>query len=378
MDFQLSQDQKLLAETAASFAQKSSPVSRFRKLRDDPLGWDPAVWRQMGELGWLALPLPEAAGGFGGSFVDVCILLEKLATTLVPEPYLSSVVLAGMTLGHAGTAEQHERWLAPMLEGRSTIALAWAERDARYDPTRVATRAERTGDAWRLSGEKCWVLDGHHASQFVVSAVTDDGLALFVVDRGAPGTTVTPTRTIDGRRAAFVRLDGATVADDARLGAPGTAGRLLDRVLDGAAVAACAEGLGICQTVLDMTVGYLKTREQFGVKIGTFQVLQHRAVDMFVQVELARSLTTLAAVKVGSDDDDERRKAVSAAKIQLSSGGSYVVRQAIQLHGGIGVTDEHDVGLYFKRLVALNALFGDEEDHVARFAARPGFSTTVC
>jgi alkylation response protein AidB-like acyl-CoA dehydrogenase len=377
MDFELTQDQKLLAESAASFAKKTSPITRARKLRGDALGYERKVWKQMAELGWLGLPFAEADGGFGGTMVDVMLLLEALGTTLVPEPYLASVLLGGLTIARAGDATQKQRWLEPMIAGDRTLALAYAERDSRYDLTCVGTRAESSAAGkTKITGEKIFVLGGHDADVFVVSARETSGLGLYVVERGEPGLTVRPVKTMDGQHAAIVTLAGVEVAADRRLGAAGAA-ETLEHVVDQAAAGACAEGLGIMQAVLRMTVDYLRTREQFGVKIGTFQALQHRAVDMFVEVELSRGTAMLAAIKASAADAHERAAAVSAAKAQLGTGGKLVTQQAIQLHGGIGITDEHDVGLYFKRMCALNALFGDEEHHVQRLASLPGFTADL-
>lgn len=382
MNFDLSDDQKMLVDTAASFVKKDSPIERMRRLRDDALGYEPAVWQTMGELGWLGIPFPEALGGFGGRFIDVALVLEKFGTTLVPEPYLSSVILGGMCVLHGGDDAQKKRLLTPLIEGTSTLALAYAERRSRYDIRAVETRAVARDGGYALTGEKIFVLGGHHAQHLIVSALVsaDQGgqeLGLFVVPAGARGLTVTPIATMDGGRAAHIALEEVHVDADARLATPGLpAADVLDLVMDLGAAAACAEGLGIARRVLDMTVEYLGTREQFGVKIGAFQALQHRAVDMFIEVELCRSMMILAAIEADNPDPVARRAAVSAAKVQLARGGRYVVRQGIQLHGGIGCTDEHDVGLYFKRMQVLGALFGDEEHHVARFAHLPGFIPT--
>lgn len=370
MNFSLTDDQRMLVDAASSFTRKQSPIARARKLREDARGWSPEVWRQMGELGWIALAFPEAAGGLGGSFVDVALVLEQLGTTLVPEPVASSLV-AGAAIVRAGGAAQQLELLAPVIEGKASLALAWAEEANRYDPAIVATRAVKTGAGWKLAGKKRFVLDGHAAAQLVVSAADDAGVALFVVDREAPGVTVTPVQTVDGRRAAMVALD-AEVPADRRLAGDGLAG--LRRALDVGAAAACAEGVGIMRALLAMTTEYLRTREQFGVKIGSFQALQHRAVDMFIETELAYSASIAAAIRIDDPDDAERVAAVAAAKIQLSESGRYVSQQAIQLHGGIGITDEHDVGLYFKRMLALNALYGDAEAQLARYVARPEFT----
>jgi alkylation response protein AidB-like acyl-CoA dehydrogenase len=376
MDFELSQDQKLLAESAASFAKKTSPVTRARKLRGDAIGYERKVWKQMAELGWLGVPFAEADGGFGGTMVDVMLILEQLGATLVPEPYLASVLLGGLAIARAGSAEQKKQWLEPMIAGDATLALAYAERDSRYDLTCVATRAESAGmggERVKVTGEKIFVLGGHDADFIVVSARETSGLGLYVVARGDAGVSVRPVKTMDGQHAAIVTLDAVDLGVERRLSAA-PAAETLEWVVDQAAAGACAEGLGIMQAVLRMTVDYLRTREQFGVKIGTFQALQHRAVDMFVEVELARGTAMLAAIKAGAADAHERAAAVSAAKVQLGTGGKLVTQQAIQLHGGIGITDEHDVGLYFKRMCALHALFGDEEHHVRRYASLPGFA----
>lgn len=375
MDFEITPEQKLLAETVATFVKQRSPVARFRKLRAAHAPWDPEIWAHMGELGWLSVPFPEEVGGFGGGMVEVSIILEGLGRALAPEPYLASVVLAGLALARAGSPEQHERWLAPMIEGRTALALAFAERGSRHHAHAPATSAARDGGGWRLTGEKEFVLGGHQAHGFVVTASTPDGLALFMVDPDHPGVERQPLRTIDGQGAARLVLRGAVVGEDQRLGEPGDAATaVLERVLDLGAAAACAEGVGVAQAMLDMTVAHLKERRQFGVPIGSFQVLQHRAVDMFVEVQLLRSMSVLATVNADASDDALRRRSVSAAKAKLGTAGRFVSQQAIQLHGGIGITDEHDIGLYFKRMLALNAVLGDEDHHVQRLAGLPGFA----
>jgi alkylation response protein AidB-like acyl-CoA dehydrogenase len=386
MDFELSAEQKMLAEQAASFAKKSSPVERFRKLRSTAErdvvehGWESKVWREMAELGWLGLALPEDAGGLGLRFFDLAIVLEKLGTTLVPEPLIASVVLAGGAVVRAGSKEQQQRLLAPMVEGKTSLALAWTERASRYDVRAISTKAEKKGSGFTLRGEKVFVENGHAADVLLVSAETGAGVGLFAVPKGAAGLTVQRIKTMDGKAAAMLKLDGVDVGADALIGEPGAKTvAALEAAVDLAAAAACAEGLGIARTVLDMTVAYMKQRKQFGVPIGSFQALQHRAVDMFVEVELLQSTSILASVKADADlfgggDAEERKRAVSIAKAQLAVGGKHVVQQAIQLHGGVGVTDEHDVGLYFKRMTVLNASYGDEEHHLGRYASRAAFA----
>ena len=382
MDFQLSQDQQLILETVRSFVSKELPIEHMRKMRKDALGYSPAVFKQMGELGWLGIAMPESLGGFGGSFVDVALVLEQFGTALVMEPYLPSVVLAGNAILGAGDEAQQQRWLAPMMAGDTTLALAYAEQNGRFDVDQLDSRAEPCAGGWRLQGDKSWVLNGHGADHIVVAARTaapagqagQDGVSLFVLDADQAGLSKQTVNCMDGHKAAMLKFD-CELGAERLLGAAGSAGPVLDKVLDLGAAAACAEGYGIMKAVLAMTLEYLQTREQFGVKIGVFQVLQHNAVDMFIESELARSTSIMASLKVDSDHTEERMRAVSAAKAQLAFSGKLITQQAIQLHGGIGCTDEHDVGLFFKRMHTLNTLFGDEDHHVQRFASLPSWAS---
>jgi alkylation response protein AidB-like acyl-CoA dehydrogenase len=375
MDFDLSNEQRMLADAAASFAKKTSPVERFRKLRStaerDGAGWEPSVWKQMAELGWLGLPFPEEVGGLGLGFFEASLVLQKLASTLVPEPYLASVVLAGSAVLHGATKAEAKELLEPMIEGRTSLALAWAERHGRYDAGQVRTTARAEGGAWKLTGEKVFVLNGDRADVLIVSARSPAGISLFALDAKAAGLSVRRIKTMDGLTAGQLHLEGASAR---LLGTEGAGLAALETALDHGAAGACAEGHGLALTMLEMTNGYVKTRKQFGVPIGSFQVLQHRLVDMFVRTQLLESTSILAALKVGEADVAERQRAVSIAKYQLAVGGKFVAQQAIQLHGGIGITDEADIGLYFKRMTVLHALFGDEEHHLARFVGRPGFA----
>ncbi|MCA9680955.1 MAG: acyl-CoA dehydrogenase family protein [Myxococcales bacterium] len=372
MDFDLSEDRQLLGKTVADFCKTRSPVTRFRALRNAAQegkgpGWDPRVWTEMGDLGWLAAPFPEEVGGLGGNFVDAALILEQLGKTLVPEPYLASVILGGYALALGADEGQQQAWLAPMLEGRSVLALAWAEQGNRYDPTVSACTAAKDGDGWLLRGDKRFVLGGHAADQLIVSAMADDGLGLFIVDAGAEGLERRNLGAIDGHRAAHLRLEGVRVQSGQRLTAA-PAAQVLQRVLDYGAAAAVAEGLGVAATMLELTKDYLGTREQFGAKIGSFQALQHRAVDMFIEVELLRSANMESMIRADEESGEERAQAISAAKYQLGIGGQFVSRQSVQLFGGIGVTDEADIGLFFKRMQALAGICGDAEWHLARFA----------
>jgi len=380
MDFVLNDDQRMLVDTVTSFTKKESPVDRVRKIRELDIGWDRNVWRHMGELGWLGVALPESVGGIGGSFVDAGLIIERLGTTLVPEPYIASVMVAGLTLARSGSDEQRGKYLPPMIEGKTSLALAHVEKDSRYDVADVTARAEKVGGDYKLSGKKEWVLNGQAADHILVSARTaggqrdKGGVSLFVVDRGAPGVKIKTVSCMDSHKAAFVELDGVKVGKGALVGEEGAAVPILERAMDYGAASVCAEGSGIVQATLAMTREYMCQREQFGAKIGSFQALQHRLADVFVQVELCKGTAILAMIRADSDDEVERKRSVSAAKKQLSKGGFFVTRQGIQLHGGIGVTDEHDVGLFFKRMQIIAALYGDEEHHVQRFASLPSFS----
>ncbi len=381
MNFDLSEEQQILVDSVAKFVQNDSPVERFRKLRDTERGWDPTTWARMGEFGWLGVAYPEEHGGFGGRFVDLALILEQLGRGLVAEPLIPSVVLAGGLVSKLGSETQIENFLAPMIEGRTSLALAYGERQSRYTPYDCQTRAEKHGPVWALSGEKTWVLNGHAADQLVVLARTAgdsldaEGLSLFVVDGDADGLERTRVPGMDGQRSALLRLGGVEVGADRLLGEEGRALPALEWALDRAAAAACAEGQGEIQELFDRTVAYLKQRSQFGVPIGSFQALQHRAADMYAETELCRSTMILAAIAADYDDTEKRQSEISAAKLQLSRGGWFVQENAIQLFGGIGVTDEQDEGLFFKRLRVLQGLFGDADWHVTRYQGLRGFSS---
>jgi alkylation response protein AidB-like acyl-CoA dehydrogenase len=373
MNFDLSEEQQILVDSVAKFVQNDSNTERFRKLRDTDRGWDAEMWERMGEMGWLGVPFPEEQGGFGARFVDLALILEQLGRGLVPEPIIPSVVLAGGLISRLGCEAQCESFLAPMIEGRTSLAFAFAERQSRYDLFDCLTTAERSGKGFTLRGQKVWVLNGHAADHLVVLARTAgsqldrDGLSLFVVDAGAPGLQTTRINGMDGQRAAVLDLDGVEVGEDRLLGAEGEALAHAEWALDRGAAAACAEGQGAIQELFDRTLAYLKEREQFGVPIGSFQAVQHRCADMFSEVELCKGTAILAAIQADSEDPEERMAEISAAKLQLTRGGWYVQENAIQLFGGIGVTDEQDEGLFFKRLRVLYGLFGDADFHVDRF-----------
>ncbi len=381
MNFDLKPEQKMIVDSVATFVKDESPVERFRATRKTERGWDTAVWKKMGDQGWLGIAFPEALGGIDGEFVDMALILEQLGRGLVPEPFIPSVVLAGGLLERLGTEEQQKELLVPMIEGDISLALAYSERQSRYEPEDCLTRATKSGDGWKIDGEKVWVLNGHAADTILVVARTAgdqldrEGLSLFTVPGDADGLSRTTVNGMDGQRTAVLRFDGVEVSSNALLGTEGGAIEHLEWALDRGAAAACAEGLGQVQEMFERTVEYLKQREQFGTKIGSFQALQHDAAEMFAETELCKGTMILAAIKADAEDPEERQRLISAAKVQLAQGGWFVQKNAIQLHGGIGITDEHDIGLFFKRLRVLNGLFGDADWHVGRYESLPGFSS---
>ncbi|WP_394828210.1 acyl-CoA dehydrogenase family protein [Pendulispora albinea] len=375
MDFQFTEEQKQLRDVLDRFIAKEYGFETRRQIVKEPLGFRRATWEKFAELGLLGLTIPEAHGGFGGGAVDTLLVMEAFGRGLVVEPYLSSVVLSGGLLRELGNEAQKSELLPAIAAGQKLFAFAHYEQGSRYELEHVSARAARKGPAqYALTGKKTVVLHGGSADRFIVSARTSgeagdaEGISLFLVDARAPGVSLRDYPTQDGQRAAEVALDAVTVADEARLGEEGRALPGIERVVDFAIAALCAEAVGCMGALNAQTLEYVKTRKQFGVPIGKFQVLQHRMADMFIHTEQARSMSYLAAVKVHASDPAERRRALSAAKALVGQSSRFVGQQAIQLHGGMGVTDELEVSHHFKRLTAINLTFGDAEHHLARFS----------
>ena len=373
MDLSYTEDQTLLADSVARFVRNEYGFETRRALAASDAGFDAANWKTFAELGWLAIPFAEADGGLGGDPVAAMVLMEQFGRGLVVEPYAPSVLLGGALIAAAGSAAQRERLLGGLIAGETHLAFAHGEPEGRYTLEHVATRAEAANGGFSLTGRKSVVHNAEAADALVVSArtagaTTDrDGLALFVVPRGAAGLTLRPYRTIDGLRAAEVALDNVAVAADAVLGAAGDAFPVIEETVDRATAAVCAEAVGIMDVLRETTLEYLKTRKQFGRPLGSFQALQHRAVDMLVACEEARSLVLMATLSLDSPPPG-RRRAVSAAKAHIGRAGRKVGQEAVQLHGGMGVTDELKVGHYFKRLTMIDTFFGDAAHHLDRFA----------
>lgn len=369
MSLVLTEDQELIAKTARDFVDEESPISRMRALRDadDPVGFSRDLWKKMAELGWLGIPYPESVGGADMGFADLAVVLEALGRKLAPEPFVSSVLLAGQAILLAGTEEQQAEWLTPMVEGDKVLALAYAEARSRYEVNAIEARAEKTGDGYAITGEKVHVLDGFSADAFVVSALTPGGVSLFVVPADAKGISRERQVRLDSRGAAIVRFDGVAVGEQSLLGPEGQAGGVLEQVVDRATVGLCADMLGGMSEAFELTLDYLKEREQFGVKIGTFQGLQHRAARLFMEVELSRSVV-MAAARAIDDDDPDLPKLVSLAKARCSDAFVLAGNEGVQMFGGVGMTDEYDIGLYLKRARAAELTFGDAAWHRDRWA----------
>jgi alkylation response protein AidB-like acyl-CoA dehydrogenase len=377
MTFVRTEEQDILAHTAREFVTGRSPLKRVRELRDDATGFSRQLWKAMADLGWLGIVVPEEYGGAGLGWADLAVVMEEAGRGLLPEPLVGSVLLATTAILLGGSDAQKHGHLPAMTAGTRIGALAYQETGSRYDVTRVATRAERAGSGWKLTGEKVQVLDGHVADWLVVSTRTSaepDAVTLFLVPADASGVVVERQWRVDSRPAAIVRFDGVTVPADAVLGVEGQGAALLERVLDRAMVALAADMLGGMTAAFEMTLDYLKTRKQFGVPIGSFQALKHRAAKLFVETELARSVVTAAshALDDGASDHDVARLA-SAAKARLSEAFLLVGYEGVQMHGGIGMTDEHDVGLYLKRARGAELQFGDAAFHRDRIARLDGY-----
>lgn len=379
MDFDLSEEQRLLKESVDGLLADSYDFESRKKYAAEKGGYSKAQWNKFAEQGLLGLPFSEEDGGFGSGPVETMIVMEAMGRSLVLEPYLATVILGGGFLRHGGSSAQKQAHLPGIIDGSKTMAFAQLEKNSRYDLADVATTAKKKGDGWIIDGEKFVVLHGDTADMLVVNARTKGGqrdktgIGVFLVPANAKGVTVKGYPTQDSLRAADITLTNVEVGADAAIGDPENALPLIERVVDDARIALCAEAVGAMEESLKTTMQYIKERKQFGVAIGTFQSLQHRGADMFVALEQARSMSYLATMAGNIDDAKERAKSVAAAKVQIGRSARYVGQQSIQLHGGVGMTMEFKIGHYFKRLTMIESLFGDADFHLRRVGDAGGF-----
>ena len=374
MDFDFSEEQRMLDETVRRLVKDEYDFEKRKTYLRSPRGFSKELWSRYAEIGLLGLPFPESEGGFGGSAVETMIVMENFGRGLVLEPYLATVVLGGGIIIGSGSAAQKKAILPEIAQGKLMLAFAHGERQARYGLSDVETRARKDGLGYVLSGAKSVVLHGESADRLVVSARSSGGpreakgITLFLVDATAKGVERRAYPTIDGLRAAEVTLDEVSVGADAVLGKVDGGYPVIEHAVDRAIAALAAESVGIMDTLNSITLDYLKTRKQFGVPIGSFQALQHRMAEMVVELEQAKSMSILAALSADLTDAKERRRVISGAKVQIGQSGRFIGQSSIQLHGGMGMTEEYQAGHYFKRLTMIDQTFGDVDHHLDRFA----------
>lgn len=373
MDFSFTEEQTLLRNSVARYLADNYKFEDWRKFTRGEMGRDPRHWSQFAELGLLAAPLPEAYGGLGGDVLSSLIIMEEFGRALVVEPYVSTVVIGGGILGQGGPEALKEEWLPKIAGGETIMAFAFAEKSGRFNLADLTTTAKKQGEAYVLNGQKSVVLGAPWADQFIATARSAGGrrdahgVSVFLVDKKAKGVSTRDFPTVDGGRASEITFENVEVPASRLIGEPDNGLPLVERAVDEAIAAVCAEATGGMKMLVDATVDYSKNRKQFGVPIGKFQVLQHRMVDMFVNYEQSVSITLMVTLKLA--DAAARAKAASAAKVQIGKSGRFVGQSAVQVHGGMGMTDELNVGHYFKRLTMIDTQFGNVDHHLKRYAA---------
>jgi pimeloyl-CoA dehydrogenase small subunit len=378
MDFELSDEQRLLKDSVERLTTQRYDFEARKKYMAETDGWSRALWKQYVDLGLTALPFAEEHGGIGGGAVETMIVMEAFGRALALEPYFATVIVGGSFLRLGAGDAIRANVLPKVAAGEMLLSFAHIERQSRYNLADVATMATMEGSEYVLEGAKSLAIHGDVADKFIVSARVSgaqrdqNGIGLFLVDAKAPGVSVRGYPTIDGLRAAEVTLTGVKVDADAVIGEPGNAFPLIEQVSHIAIAALAAEAVGAMSAMNEITVDYLKQRKQFGVPIGNFQVLQHRAGEMLIALEQARSMTMLATMMAEEQNAEERRKSITAAKVQIGRSAKFIGQQAIQLHGGIGMTMEYKVGHYFKRVTMIDTLFGDADYHLAALARMGG------
>jgi alkylation response protein AidB-like acyl-CoA dehydrogenase len=374
MDFELNEVQAMLADSIEKFVVNDYDFETRQKYAGSETGYNKDVWQTFAELGWTAVPFSENDGGFDGGPVEMMVVMERLGRGLVVEPYLANVVLAGGVLKRAASDAQKADWLQPMIAGELQATVAFVERPARYQVSNVRTSATKDGDSWVINGTKGYVLNGDTAELLIVPVRTSgdrsaqDGITLFGVAADSEGVSIRGYETVDGHRAAEVSLHDVSVSAASVIGNVGEGYAALAGAISDATLAVCAEGVGIMTALTEKTIEYAKSRVQFGVPISSFQALQHRMVEMYTACEQSRSLMMWAAMTIAGDDDEESARAVHSLKYQIGSAGTRIGEEAVQIHGGMGVTWDLDVAHYFKRLTAINIMFGNADWHLDRLA----------
>jgi len=374
MDFSFTEEQTLLRNSVQKFVQNDYTFESRRAIAKSEAGWKRENWQTFADLGLLGAPFAEDFGGLGGGPVETMIIMEEFGRGLVIEPYLGTVVLGGGFLRHGGTQAQKQKFIPEIIEGKRVLAFAFAEPQGRYNFADVAVTAKKAGAGYTLNGHKAVVVGAPWADTLVVTARTtggqrdEKGVSVFLVDKKTKGVSTRDYPTVDGLRASEVTFENVALGADALVGQEGNGLALVEQVTDEGIAALSAEAIGGMKVLNDATVEYCKTRKQFGVPIGKFQVLQHRMVDMFMSYEQSVSITYMVTLKLG-ESAAERKKAASAAKVQIGKAGRFIGQNAVQLHGGMGMTDELNVGHYFKRLTMIDTMFGNVDHHLKRYAS---------
>ena len=374
MDFTFNEEQSLIQDQVDQFVQKEYDWETRQALSNSDLGFGEDNWKKFADLGWLGICVSEDSGGFGGSSIESMLIMEAFGKGLVVEPFLETVIMSGGLIDDHGSDEQKSSVLEPAISGEMHLALAYAEPQSRFNLSDVVTEAKSDGDNFILNGYKSVVMNGPSADKIIISARTsgaqldESGISLFIVDANSDGLNKTNYKTVDGRRASDLTLENVSVSKSSLVGDQDKGFAILDSAIDKAILAISAEAVGAMEVLYKTTVEYTKTREQFGTAIGKFQVLQHRMVDMFMEYEQCKSLLYMATMK-HEEGAEDAKKAISGLKYQVGKAGKFIGQQAVQLHGGMGVTDELNVGHYFKRLTTVGTIFGNTDYHLKKYTS---------
>ena len=374
MDFTFNEEQTLIQDQVDQFIQKEYDWERRQSLSNSELGYGDDNWKKFADLGWLGISVSEESGGFGGSAIESMLIMEAFGKGLVVEPFLETIIMAGAIIDDHGTEEQKNEILEPTISGEMQLALAYAEPQSRFNLEDVVTEAKADGDEYILNGYKSVVMNGPASNELIISARTScsqfdkSGISLFIVNSDTDGLNKTNYKTVDGRRASDITLENVKISKSNLIGEVDKGFDILDSAIDKSILAISAEAVGAMEVLYKTTVEYCKTREQFGTAIGKFQVLQHRMVDMFMEYEQCKSLLYMATMKFEEGSQDAK-KAISGLKYQVGKAGKYIGQQAVQLHGGMGVTDELNVGHYFKRLTTVGTIFGNTDYHLKKYSS---------